>query len=215
MREGLGIRHVRLILGFSMGGMQTWIWGTTHPEFMDILVPMASQPTEMSGRNWIMRRMIIDAIRNDPDWKGGDYTVQPRAFRIANVFFRIATTGGTLGYQKVAPTRELADKLLDKRLAEPTTVDANDFLYQWESSRDYNPSPGLDRIAASLLAINSADDERNPPETGIMERELRRVKNGKLFLIPVNEDGTGHGTTFKAKLWKQQVQELLATAPRR
>jgi homoserine O-acetyltransferase len=213
--EGLGIRHARLVLGFSMGGMQTWIWGTTHSDFMDVLVPMAAQPTEMSSRNWMMRRMIIDAIRNDPDWKGGDYTVQPRAFRVANVFFRIATTGGTLAYQKLAPTRELADKLLNKRLAEPITADANDFLYQWESSGDYNPSPGLERIKAALLAINSADDERNPPETGIMERELKRVKNGKLYLIPVSEEGTGHGTVFKAKLWKQQVQELLVTAPRR
>src|SRR5262245_14674006 len=212
--EGLGIQHARLIVGFSMGGMQTWIWGTTHPDFTDVLVPMAAQPTEMSGRNWMMRRMIIDAIRNDPDWKGGDYTVQPRAFRVANVFFRIATTGGTLGYQKLAPTRALADKLLDKLLAEPTTADANDFLYQWESSRDYNPSPGLERIKAALLAINSADDERNPPETGIMERELRRVKNSRLFLIPASEDTLGHSTTYFAKFWKPQLYELLHSTPR-
>jgi homoserine O-acetyltransferase len=212
--EGLRIPHVRLILGFSMGGMQTWIWGTTHPDYMDVLVPMAAQPTEMSSRNWMMRRMIIDAIRNDPDWKGGDYTVQPRAFRVANVFFRIATTGGTLAHQKLAPTRELADKLLDKRLAELTTADANDFLYQWESSGDYNPSPGLERIKAALLAINSADDERNPPETGIMEREIKHVKNGKLYLIPVSEEGTGHGTVLKAKLWKQHLQDLLLAEPR-
>jgi homoserine O-acetyltransferase len=213
--EGLGVRRARLILGFSMGGMQTWIWGTMHPDFMDVLVPMAAQPTEMSSRNWMMRRMIIDAIRKDPDWKSGDYTVQPRAFRVANVFFGIATTGGMLAYQKLAPTRELADKLLDKRLAALTTADANDFLYQWESSADYNPSPRLERIKAALLAINSADDERNPPDTGIMERELKRVKDGKLYLIPVSEEGTGHGTVLKAKLWKQQVQQLLVTAPRR
>jgi homoserine O-acetyltransferase/O-succinyltransferase len=213
--EGLGLRRARLILGFSMGGMQTWIWGTTYSDFMDVLVPMASQPTEMSGRNWMMRRMIIDAIRNDPDWKGGDYAAQPRAIHVANVFFRIATAGGTLAYQKLAPTRELADKFLDQRLAAPFSEDANDFLYQWESSRDYNPAPGLERIQAALLAVNSADDERNPPETGIMERELKRVKNGKLYLIPVREDGTGHGTAFMAGLWKQQLLELLATAPRR
>jgi len=209
--EGLNIRHVRLVLGFSMGGMQTWIWGITYPDFMDALVPMASQPTEMSSRNWMMRRLVIDAVRNDPDWKDGNYTTQPRAFQVANVFFSVATNGGTLAYQKLAPTRELADKLLDQRLMAPFTADANDFLYQWDSSRDYNPSPGLDRIQAALLAINSADDERNPSETGIMDRELKRVKNGRLFLIPASEDTGGHGTTFMAKFWKQLVQDLLLT----
>jgi homoserine O-acetyltransferase len=213
--EGLGVRHVRLVIGNSMGGMQTWIWGVTYPDFMDALVPMAAQPTEMSSRNWMMRRLIIDAIRNDPDWKGGDYTEQPKAFRVANVFFGIATNGGTLAYQKMAPTRELADKLLDGRLAKPTSADTNDTLYQWDSSRDYNPSPKLEQIKAALLAINSADDERNPPETGIMERELKRVKNGKLYLIPASESTRGHGTTMIAKLYKQQLQELLQSAPRR
>ncbi|HJQ59970.1 MAG TPA: alpha/beta fold hydrolase, partial [Vineibacter sp.] len=213
--EGLGIRHLRLVLGNSMGGMHAWIWGVAHPDFMDALVPMASQPTEMSSRNWMMRRLIIDAIRNDPDWQGGDYTTQPRAFRAAAVFYGIATNGGTLAYQKQAPTRDLADKLLDQRLAAPVTADANDFLYQWDSSRDYNPSPRLERIKAIVLAVNSADDERNPPETGLMERELKRIKQARLHLIPAGEDTRGHGTTGMAKFWKQQVQELLANAPRR
>jgi homoserine O-acetyltransferase len=213
--EGLGIRHLRLVLGNSMGGMHTWIWGVAHPDFMDALVPMASQPTEMASRNWMMRRLIIDAIRNDPDWKGGDYAEQPRAFRTASVFYGIATNGGTLAYQKQAPTRELADKLLDQRLAAPSAADANDTLYQWDSSRDYNASAGLERITAALLAVNSADDERNPPETGLMERELKRVKNGKLYLIPPSEDTRGHGTTGMAKFWKSQLQEFLATVPRR
>src|ERR1700704_5056489 len=166
--EGLGIRHLRLVLGNSMGGMHTWIWGVQHPDFMDVLVPMASQPTEMSSRNWMMRRLIIDTIRKDPDWKDGNYTTQPSAFRVAAVFYGIATNGGTRAYQKMAPTREQADELLDGRLAAPFKADANDFLYQWDSSRDYNPSPALERIQAALLAINSADDERNPRETGIM-----------------------------------------------
>ena len=213
--EGLGIHHLRLVLGNSMGGMQAWIWGATYPELMDALVPMASQPTEMSSRNWMMRRMIIDAIRNDPDWNNGNYTTQPRALKAVNVFFGVATSGGTLAYQKLAPTREKADKLLDDRLAAPFTADANDFLYQWDASRDYNPAPGLERIEAALLAINSADDERNPPETGIMERELKRIKNGRMYLIPAGEDTRGHGTTGMAKFWKQQVQDLLQTAPRR
>src|SRR5262249_28062313 len=176
--------------------------------------PLASQPTEMSSRNWMMRRLIIDAIRNDPEWNNGDYTTQPRAFHTAAVFYGIATSGGTLAYQKLAPTREAADKLLDARLAAPNTADANITLYQWDASRDYNPSPSLEHVKATLLAINSADDERNPPETGIMDREMKRVKNGKLYLIPASEETRGHGTTGMAKFWKQQMQEFLATVPR-
>jgi homoserine O-acetyltransferase/O-succinyltransferase len=213
--EALGIRRVRLVLGNSMGGMHTWIWGVAHPDFMDGLVPMASQPSEMASRNWMMRRMIIDAVRNDPAWKGGDYTEQPQAFRMANVFFGIATIGGTLAYQKQAPTRELADKLLEQRIAAATKADANDFLYQWDSSRDYNASPGLERITAALLAINAADDERNPPETGIMERELKRVKNGKLLLIPASEETRGHAATGMAKFYKRELAEFLASVPKR
>jgi homoserine O-acetyltransferase len=213
--EGLGIKHLRLVLGNSMGGMHTWIWGVKHPKFMDALVPMASQPTEMSSRNWMMRRLIVDSIRNDPDWKGGNYETQPRAFRTAAVFYGIATAGGTLAYQKLAPTRELADKLLDERLAAKSTADANDYLYQWDSSRDYNPAPGLERIEAAVLAINSADDERNPPETGIMERELKRVKGGRLHLIPASEETRGHLTTGIARLWQQRLREFLASVPRR
>jgi len=213
--EGLGVRHVRLVMGVSMGGMHAWIWGVMYPELMDALVPMASQPTEMSSRNWMMRRMLIDAIRNDPDWNNGDYTTQPRSLRVANVFYGIATSGGTLAYQQMAPTRELADKLLDERLAAPFKADANDFLYQWDASRDYNPAPGLDRIQAAVLVINSADDERNPPEAGIMERELKRIMNARLYLIPASADTRGHGTVAIAKFWKQQVQEFLQEVPQR
>ena len=213
--EGLGIHHLRVVTGNSMGGMQTWMWGVAYPDFMDALVPMASQPTEMSSRNWMMRRMLIDAIRNDPDWRDGNYTTQPPGVKAAAVVFGIATSGGTLAYQKLAPTRELADKYVDARLAAPFDADANDFLYQWDSSRDYNPSPGLERIQAALLAVNSADDERNPPETGIMDRELKRVKNGHLYLIPASAETRGHGTTGMAKFWKQQFQDFLAAVPRR
>ena len=213
--QGLGLRRLRLVLGNSMGGMHTWIWGVTYPDFMDALVPMASQPTEMAGRNWMMRRMLIDAIRDDPDWHNGDYVTQPRSLRVANVFFGVATSGGSQALYKLAPTREKADKLLDERLAAPFTADANDFLYQWDASRDYNPSPRLERVQAAMLAINSADDERNPPELGIMEPALERVRNGRLYLIPASEDTRGHGTTAMAKFWKQQLQEFLQAAPRR
>jgi len=146
LRERLGVRHLRLALGVSMGGMQTWVWGETYPDFMDALAPLASPPSPMASRNWMVRRMLIDAIRTDPDWKDGDYTAQPRALQFANVFSSIAASGGSTAYQKAAPTRELADKWVDDRVATPVVADANDCLYQWDASRDYDPSPGLERI---------------------------------------------------------------------
>jgi len=213
--EGLGIRRLRLVMGNSMGGMHTWIWGGKYPDAMDALVPMAAQPSEMASRNWMLRRLLIETIRRDPDYNDGNYTTQPRSTQLANVVFAVATNGGTLAYQKLAPTREAADKLVDQRLAAPFRADANDNLYGWDSSRDYNASPGLERIQAALLAINAADDERNPPETGIMERELKRVKNGRLFLIPASEETRGHGTTGNAKFYKTELQEFLHKVPQR
>ena len=215
LSEGLGIRHLRLIIGNSMGGMETWLWGEKYPGYMDALVPMASQPTAMASRNWMLRRMMLETIRNDPDYNNGNYTTQPRFMKIASVFFGIATAGGTLNYQKLAPTREQADKLVDARLAAPMPADANDFLWQWGSSADYDAAPDLERIEASLLAINAADDERNPPETGLMVSALKRVKNGKLYLIPASEQTSGHLTTGNAKFYAQQLEELLRTAPQR
>jgi homoserine O-acetyltransferase len=213
LTEGLGVTHVRLVIGNSMGGMHTWLWGVKYPEFMDALAPMAAQPTAMSSRNWMMRRLIIDSIRNDPEWKDGNYTTQPRSAKVASVFFAIGTSGGNIALQKAAPTREAADKLLDRRLAAPFTADANDALYQWESSGDYDPSPGLARIKASLHAINAADDERNPPETGLMEAAMKQVANGRLLLIPASADTRGHGTTGMAKFYKGPLAELLQSAP--
>jgi homoserine O-acetyltransferase len=214
VKEHLGVRHLRLVIGNSMGGMQTWIWAQKYPDFMDIAVPMASLPVEMSGRNWLMRRLIIDSIRNDPEWMNGNYKKQPRSAQFASVFFSIGTSGGNQALYKAAPTREKADQLLNQRLNAPFRADANDLLYQWESSRDYNPSPGLERIQATLLAINSADDERNPPELGVMDREIRRVRNGRVLLIPASDQTAGHGTTGQAKFWKKELAELLQSAPR-
>jgi homoserine O-acetyltransferase len=168
----------------------------------------------MASRNWMLRRMMLEAIRQDPDYNDGNYTTQPRAMKLATVFFGIATSGGTLRYQKVAPTRELADKLVDARLAAPMTADANDFLWAWGSSADYDAAPGLDRITATVLAINAADDERNPPETGVLDREIKRVKNGKVLLIPGSAETAGHGTTASAKWWKKDLEALLQSAPR-
>jgi homoserine O-acetyltransferase/O-succinyltransferase len=215
LKEGLGIRHVRLVIGNSMGGMHTWVWGAKYPGYMDALVPMAAQPSEMASRNWMMRRLLIETVRSAPDYQNGNYTAQPRAMKLANVFFAVGTNGGTLAYQKLAPTRAQADKFIDDRLAAPFRADANDYLYAWDSSRDYNASPGLERIEAALLAINSADDERNPPETGIMERELQRVKNGRLYLIPASEETRGHGTTGMAKFYVRQLQDFLQSTPQR
>ena len=215
LSEGLGIRHVRLIIGNSMGGMNVWLWGAKYPNYMDVLVPMASQPTPMSSRNWMLRRVMLETVRNDPEYKDGNYTTQPRSMKVASVFFGIATAGGTLRYQKLAPTRETADKLVDARLAAPMTADANDFLWQWDSSGDYDASSGLEKIEATVLAINAADDERNPPETGLMTDALNRVKNAKLYLIPASEETSGHLTTANAKFYQQELQKLLEAAPQR
>lgn len=214
LTEHLGVKHLRLVLGNSMGGMETWIYAARQPGFMDLAVPMASLPSPMSGRNWMLRRLIIDSIRTDPEWMNGHYTKQPRSAQFASVFFAFATAGGNQALQRIAPTAEKADALVDQRLAVPFTADANDVLYQWASSHDYDPSPGLDRIHATLLSINSADDERNPPELGTLEREIKRVKNGRVLLIPASDQTAGHGTTFFAKWWKKDVDDLLRATPR-
>jgi len=215
LKEHLKVGHVRLIIGNSMGGMHTWLWGSKYPDYMDALVPMASQPTEMSSRNWMMRRLLIETIRTDPEYNNGNYTAQPRILKIANLFYATGTNGGNLALQKAAPTRAQADKLFETRLAAPMTLDANDYVYAWNSSRDYNAAPGLDRIQAALMVVNAADDERNPPETGLMERELKRVKNARLLLIPASEATSGHGTTASAKFYAKELRELLETTPKR
>lgn len=215
LTEHLNIRHLRLLIGNSMGGMHAWLWGVRYPDFMDALVPMASQPTEMSGRNWMLRRMLIEMVRNDPAYLGGDYTSQPSSLRFASAFFALATNGGTLACQKAAPTTKLADRYVDEKLAQPFTLDANDFIYQWSASRGYNPGPDLANLKAAVLAINAADDERYPPETGLMERAMQRVHNGRLLLIPASEDTCGHGTNGLARFYKRELNELLRTAPRR
>ncbi|UWU94644.1 alpha/beta fold hydrolase [Bradyrhizobium sp. CB1015] len=213
--EGLGVKHLRLVIGNSMGGMHTWLWGEKYPKAMDALIPMASQPTEMASRNWMLRRIMLDTIRSDPDYNGGNYTGQPRMMKYAITAYGIASIGGTLAYQSQAPTAAKADKIVDERLAMPITTDANDFVYQWESSHDYNASEKLEAIEASLLLINSADDERNPPETGLTDAAMKRVKNGRLYLIPASTETRGHGTTGNAKFYSEQVRQLLQTAPQR
>ncbi len=211
--EALGVRHLRLVLGNSMGGMHAWLWAERHPQFMDALVPMACQPTEMAGRNWMMRRLLVETIRGDPGWNGGNYTSQPKSLALANVYFGVATSGGSQAWYQAGPTRKQADAVVDARLAAPFGGDANDTIWQWESSSDYDAAPELERIAAMLLAINSADDERNPPELKIMEREIRRVRNGRFLLLPASTETRGHGTTGLGKFIQQPVAALLREAP--
>ncbi|WP_407311301.1 alpha/beta fold hydrolase [Pseudomonas sp. nanlin1] len=207
--EGLGVKHLRLIIGNSMGGMQTWLWGQTWPTMMDALVPMGSQPTEMSSRNWMMRRLLVESIKQDPAWNNGNYTVQPPSLRLANALFSVGTSGGTLAYQAAAPTRAQADKLVDERLNAAQTADANDFIYQWQSSADYNAAPGLKNIQAPVLVINAADDERNPPETGLLEASIKELKHARLLLIPASAETRGHGTTGMAKFYSKELGQFM------
>jgi homoserine O-acetyltransferase/O-succinyltransferase len=215
LTEGLNVHHLRLVTGQSMGGMETWMWGERHPDFMDALVPMASQPTAMASRNWMLRRLFIDIIKSDPDWQGGNYTAQPRMLHLASVFFSTATSGGTRAFLKAAPTREKADAIVSQRLAAPYTDDANNIIYEYEAGASYDPSGDLERITAALLAINSADDERNPPETGITERAIKRVPNGRLLVIPGSEETRGHGTTGMARFYARELRQFLESVPRR
>jgi homoserine O-acetyltransferase len=212
--EGLGMRHLRLVIGNSMGGMQTWLWGTKYPGFMDALFPMACFPTAMSGRNWMLRRMLTQSIRTDPEWNGGDYSAQPKAMQRHLLYFSLATSGGNIALQDAAPSAASGDKYIADRVGAPFRGDANDQLFQWESSFDYNASRDLDRITAWVVAVNAADDERNPPEFGIMEREMKRLKNARYVLIPASRDTRGHGTTGMAKFWKADLADLLQKAPK-
>jgi len=209
LTEGLGVNHVRLVMGTSMGGMHTWLWGELHPDFMDALMPLASLPTQISGRNRAWRRLIIDAIRNDPDWRGGDYAKQPPSLRTAAEILWFMSSNPVLR-QKEAPTLTKTDEVLDKFVEQIVkTDDANDVLYALEASRDYDPGPNLEKIRAPLLAINSADDLINPPELGILEREIKRVPKGHAMVIPLSDKTRGHGSHTIAALWKDQLVKLL------
>jgi homoserine O-acetyltransferase len=212
---GLNVDHLRLIIGTSMGGMHTWLWGQTYPDFMDALLPLASLPTQISGRNRVWRRIITDAIRNDPGWAQGDYRTQPLGLRTASEML-FYMSNNPVGRQKEAPTRQRADRVLDEYVARTIkAMDANDVLYAMESSADYDPGPGLERIRAPLVAINFEDDLINPPELGILEREIRRVARGKAVLIQRSDRTRGHGTHTLAAVWKDHLTRLLDETERR
>jgi len=209
LTEGLGVNHLRLVMGTSMGGMHTWLWGEEHPTMMDALMPLASLPTEMSGRNRAWRRVIMDAIRDDPEWKGGDYTTQPPSLRTAGEMLFIMSSNPLIR-QRQAPTGAKSDADLDTYVANYVKAnDANDVLYAFDSSRDYDPAPKLEQIIAPLFAVNSADDLINPPELGILEREVKRVPHGQAVVVPLSEKTAGHGTHTLAAVWKSYLEALL------
>jgi homoserine O-acetyltransferase len=201
-------------MGTSMGGMHTWLWGEQHPQFMDALMPLASLPTQISGRNRVWRKTIIDAISHDPDWKGGEYQTQPPSLRTALQIIWLVGSNPVLRYEE-APTLAKADEVIDAVVARGMkSEDANDLLYALSASRDYDPGPGLEKIEAPLTAVNSADDLINPPELGILEREIKRVPHGRAIVIPFSENTHGHGSHTYAVLWKQYLEELLKSPER-
>jgi homoserine O-acetyltransferase/O-succinyltransferase len=210
LTEGLGVNHLRLIFGTSMGCMHSFVWGETYPDFMDALMPMACLPVQIAGRNRVWRKMVMDGIRTDPEWKNGDYTTQPaEGIRIALDFLLIAGSA-PIPMQKALPTRDAADAYLDKYFHDRMAgLDANDFWYQVNASRDYDPSANLEKIKVPVMWMNSADDFINPPDLGIAEREVKRLKNGKFILIPASEQTHGHGTHTFAAIWKEHLAEIL------
>src|SRR5437763_15165079 len=214
LTEKLHVSHARLVMGTSMGGMHTWLWGEEHPQFMDALMPLASLPTQISGRNRAWRRVIIDAIRNDPAWQGGEYSSEPPSLRTALEMLWLVSSNPVLR-QDEAPTLARADQALDAYVNDQMrSADANDLLYAVSASQDYDPGPALEKIEAPLIAVNSADDLINPPELKILEREIQRVPHGRAVVIPFSERTRGHGSHTVAVLWKRHLEELLK-APER
>jgi homoserine O-acetyltransferase/O-succinyltransferase len=211
--DGLHVRHLRLVMGTSMGCMHTWMWLERYPTFMDGAVPLACNPTQITGRNRMWRRMAMDDIRNSPDYNGGEYTSQPYGYTPAMQLLSLMATN-PLVLQKAGPTRDKADSaeaaLVRSRMEKD---DANDLIYQLDASRDYDPSADLERIVAPVLAINSADDAINPPELGTMEPLLKRVQRVKFVLLPITDQTVGHGTHTKAVVWKNYLADFMGSLP--
>jgi homoserine O-acetyltransferase len=215
LTEGLKVDHLRLVMGTSMGAMHTWIWGYKYPDFMDALMPLASAPVEIAGRNRMFRAMIMQAIKGDPDWKDGEYTKPPANGLIAAQYALWMMTSSPLQLHKANPTHDKSDAAVAALRQRAIRVDANDMLYQYDCSTDYNPSPFLDKIKAPLWAVNSADDEVNPPELGILEREIKKVAHGRYILIPTSDETRGHGTHTRAVVWKNYLVDLLSASEKK
>jgi len=210
LTEGLGVDHLRLVMGTSMGGMHSWVWGYTYPDFMDALMPLASLPVEIAGRNRMLRKMVINAIMDDPAWDGGDYNEKPMRGMTAAMYPLIFMVSSPLQYQKQAPTREESEAMLDAMVARyMAALDPNDTIYAFDASRHYNPAPHLEKIKAPLTAVNSADDQVNPPELGILKREINKVRNGKAVVLPITDETRGHGTHTVASQWEDHLRDLL------
>jgi homoserine O-acetyltransferase len=215
LEKGLAVKHLQLILGTSMGCMHSWVWGETYPDFMDALMPLACLPVQIAGRNRVWRKMVMDGIRQDPDWKNGEYTSEPRAALQIGADFLIIAGSAPLQMQKTLPGRDDADKFLEQTMTRITSsLDANDLLYAVNASRNCDPSLQLEKVSVPVMFVNSADDFINPPELGIAEREIKRVKNGKFVLIPISDQTHGHGTHTWAAVWQQYLKELLETSER-
>jgi len=215
LTDGLKVSHLRLVMGTSMGGMHTWVWGETHPEFMDALMPLACQPVAIAGRNRIWRKMVMDAIRQDPEWQGGDYTAQPKAALRTALDLLLIAGSAPLRMQLEESTRDSADRYLEAYFkARMPGLDANDLLYQVDASRNYDPEPGLKEIIAPVMFVNSADDFINPPELGIAERDIQKVAHGQFVLLPISEQTRGHGTHTWAALWRPHLEALLKSSAR-
>ena len=211
----LHVDHLRLVMGTSMGGMQTWLWGETYPQMMDALMPLASLPIQISGRNRVWRDMIVDDLRNDPGYAGGEYTTQPHGLKAAVDMLWIFGSA-PLYDQSLLPTRDAADAYYENTVKKLVSrYDANDMIYQFESSRDYDPQPDLGKITAPLLAVNSADDQINPPELGVMEREIKNLPHGRFVLLPITDRTRGHGTHTLPAIWREELGRLLAGSPQR
>ena len=216
LTEKLGVNHMRLMMGTSMGGMHSWLWGEMYPDFMDALMPLASLPMEISGRNRYFRRMMMDPIKNDPDWHDGEYKTQPIRGLTAAIYTLIMMGSSPLQMQKQMPSKATADSAFDATMkARLASTDANDLLYQVDASRDYDPQPKLETIKAKLLAVNSADDAVNPPELGIVEKEIKRVRYGRFVLLPITEETRGHGTHTIAATWQKYLAELLKASEKK
>jgi homoserine O-acetyltransferase len=206
--EGLGVKRLELVMGLSLGGMLTWLFGGLYPGFMERLVPVASQPGPMSGRNWIQRRINVEAIRNDPEWKGGDYETQPTNWaRVAPLSALMTQSAARI--QEMAPTREQGDALYRQFVERAKKGDANNRLFQIEATMDYDPTPLIGNIQARLLAINFADDAINPPELGVVEPVVARIPGARYVLVPAGPQSQGHYTSMRAALWIEHLAEFL------
>jgi homoserine O-acetyltransferase len=210
LTDGLKVNHLKLVLGTSMGAMHCWVWGEMYPDFVDGLVPLASAPTQIAGRNRIMRKMIMDSITKDPAWKNGEYTTPPHDGLVGAVNLLMMMTSSPLVWHKNGPTRDAADKWYEDQIkSRVASTDANDMLYQYNASRDYDPSPNLEKIKAAVLAVNSADDVVNPPELGLMEKLMPRVKRGRYVLIPTSAKTRGHGTHSLPTVWGSYLADFI------